>query len=381
MTTAHHTSKNSPPNQSSPAKERLVQIERVTKKFDDTTAVDTVSLDIYKGEIFALLGGSGSGKSTLLRMLAGFEKPTTGNILLDGQDITNIPPYDRPINMMFQSYALFPHMSVEQNIAFGLKQDRLPKQEIAYRVAEMLKLVHMTQFARRKPHQLSGGQRQRVALARSLAKSPKLLLLDEPMGALDKKLRTQMQLELVQIIERVGVTCVMVTHDQEEAMTMAQRIAIMHMGCIEQVGSPVDIYETPINRQVCEFIGTVNLFEGEVIDDQQGYAVIQCPDLERPIYVNHGVSTSIEDKHVGYALRPEKLLVTTEQPVEAVNWSRGKVHDIAYLGGHSVFYIKLHNGKIVQSFMANSERLGARPTWEDSVFVYWEQDSGVVLRS
>jgi putrescine transport system ATP-binding protein len=190
-----------------------------------------------------------------------------------------------------------------------------------------------------------------------------------------------MQLELVDIIEGVDVTCVMVTHDQEEAMTMAQRIAIMHMGCIEQIGSPVDIYETPINRQVCEFIGTVNLFEGEVVEDEQDHAVIACPELDRKIYVNHGVTTSARDKHVGYALRPEKLLVTTEQPAEDVNWARGKVHDIAYLGGHSVFYIKLSGGMIVQSFMANSERLGARPTWGDDVFVFWEYDSGVVLRS
>ena len=209
-------------------KQVLLKIDRVTKKFDETVAVDDVSLSIHQGEIFALLGGSGSGKSTLLRMLAGFERPTEGRIFLDGQDITDMPPYERPINMMFQSYALFPHMTVEQNIAFGLKQDGLPKAEIEERVKEMLGLVQMTQYAKRKPHQLSGGQRQRVALARSLAKRPKLLLLDEPMGALDKKLRSQMQLELVQIIERVGVTCVMVTHDQEEAMTMAERIAIMH---------------------------------------------------------------------------------------------------------------------------------------------------------
>jgi putrescine transport system ATP-binding protein len=361
--------------------EVLVKIDRVTKKFDEVAAIDDVSLTINKGEIFALLGGSGCGKSTLLRMLAGFERPTEGRIFLDGQDITEMPPYERPINMMFQSYALFPHMSVEQNIAFGLKQDRLPKSEIETRVAEMLKLVHMTEYARRKPHQLSGGQRQRVALARSLAKRPKLLLLDEPMGALDKKLRSQMQLELVEIIERVGVTCVMVTHDQEEAMTMAQRIAIMHMGGIEQIGSPVDIYETPINRQVCEFIGNVNLFDGEVIDDQQDHAVIACPALEHNIQVNHGVSTSLQDKRVSYALRPEKLLVTTEQPQDDVNWESGKVHDIAYLGGHSVFYIKLASGMVVQSFMANAERLGTRPTWDDEVFVFWEKDSGVVLRS
>ncbi len=362
-------------------KEVLVKIERVTKKFDETIAVDDVSLTINKGEIFALLGGSGSGKSTLLRMLAGFERPTEGRIILDGVDITDMPPYERPINMMFQSYALFPHMSVADNIAFGLKQDKLPKAEIDARVEEMLKLVHMTQYAKRKPHQLSGGQRQRVALARSLAKRPKLLLLDEPMGALDKKLRSQMQLELVEIIERVGVTCVMVTHDQEEAMTMAQRIAIMHLGWIAQIGSPVDIYETPTSRLVCEFIGNVNLFEGQVVDDAEGHALIDSPDLERNIYVGHGVSTSVQDKSITYAIRPEKLLVTTEQPSFEYNWSRGTVHDIAYLGGHSVFHVELPSGKIVQSFVANAERRGARPTWDDEVFVWWEDDSGVALRS
>ena len=362
-------------------KQVLVKIDRVTKKFDETIAVDDVSLQINKGEIFALLGGSGSGKSTLLRMLAGFERPTEGRIYLDGVDITDMPPYERPINMMFQSYALFPHMTVADNIAFGLKQDRLAKSEIDARVAEMLKLVQMTQYAKRKPHQLSGGQRQRVALARSLAKKPKLLLLDEPMGALDKKLRSQMQLELVEIIERVGVTCVMVTHDQEEAMTMAERIAIMHLGWIAQIGSPIDIYETPTSRLVCEFIGNVNLFEGEVIEDMEGHALIRSPELERNIYVGHGVSTSVEDKSITYALRPEKLLITTEQPSFEYNWSRGKVHDIAYLGGHSVFYVELPGGKLVQSFVANAERQGARPTWGDEVYVWWEDDSGVVLRS
>ena len=362
-------------------KEVLVKIERVTKKFDETIAVDDVSLTINKGEIFALLGGSGSGKSTLLRMLAGFERPTEGRIILDGVDITDLPPYERPINMMFQSYALFPHMSVADNIAFGLKQDKLPKAEIDARVDEMLKLVHMTQYAKRKPHQLSGGQRQRVALARSLAKRPKLLLLDEPMGALDKKVRSQIQLELVEIIERVGVTCVVVTHDQEEAMTMAQRIAIMHLGWIAQIGSPVDIYETPTSRLVCEFIGNVNLFEGQVVEDMEGHALIASPDLERNIYVGHGVSTSVQDKSITYAIRPEKLIVTTEQPTYEYNWSRGTVHDIAYLGGHSVFHVLLPSGKVVQSFVANAERRGARPTWDDEVFVWWEDDSGVALRS
>ena len=362
-------------------KKVLVKIDRVTKKFDETIAVDDVSLEIKKGEIFALLGGSGSGKSTLLRMLAGFERPTEGRIYLDGVDITDMPPYERPINMMFQSYALFPHMTVAQNIAFGLQQDKIPKAEIDARVAEMLKLVRMSEYAKRKPHQLSGGQRQRVALARSLAKRPKLLLLDEPMGALDKKLRSQMQLELVEIIERVGVTCVMVTHDQEEAMTMAERIAIMHLGWIAQIGSPIDIYETPTSRLVCEFIGNVNIFEGEVIDDAEGHATITCKDLDRNIYVGHGISTSVQDKAVTYAIRPEKLLVTADMPTCEYNWSSGKVHDIAYLGGHSVFYVELPSGKLVQSFVANAERRGQRPTWGDQVYVWWEDDSGVVLRS
>ncbi len=365
-------------------KQVLLKIDRVTKKFDETVAVDDVSLSIHQGEIFALLGGSGSGKSTLLRMLAGFERPTEGRIFLDGQDITDMPPYERPINMMFQSYALFPHMTVEQNIAFGLKQDGLPKAEIEERVKEMLGLVQMTQYAKRKPHQLSGGQRQRVALARSLAKRPKLLLLDEPMGALDKKLRSQMQLELVQIIERVGVTCVMVTHDQEEAMTMAERIAIMHQGWIAQVGSPMDIYETPASRLVCEFIGNVNLFEGELVEDMGDHAIIASPGLDNPIYVGHGISTRAQDKHITYALRPEKLLIGTELPElerPGFNWAKGVVHDIAYLGGHSVYYIKLPSGGVLQAFMANAERHVKLPTWEEEVYVYWWDDSGVVLQA
>ena len=365
-------------------KQVLLKIDRVTKKFDETVAVDDVSLSIHQGEIFALLGGSGSGKSTLLRMLAGFERPTEGRIFLDGQDITDMPPYERPINMMFQSYALFPHMTVAQNIAFGLKQDGLAKAEVEERVNEMLGLVQMTQYAKRKPHQLSGGQRQRVALARSLAKRPKLLLLDEPMGALDKKLRSRMQLELVQIIERVGVTCVMVTHDQEEAMTMAERIAIMHLGWIAQVGSPMDIYETPASRLVCEFIGNVNLFDGELIEDVEDHAVIACPGLENPIYVGHGISTRAQDKQITYALRPEKMLIGTELPElqrPGYNWAKGIVHDIAYLGGHSVYYIKLPSGHLVQAFLANSERHVKWPTWEEDIYVYWWDDSGVVLQA
>ncbi|MBV7317313.1 polyamine ABC transporter ATP-binding protein [Shewanella sp. NIFS-20-20] len=369
------------PTKPKAAAEVLLKIDRVSKLFDDVRAVDDVSLTINKREIFALLGGSGSGKSTLLRMLAGFEKPSEGRIYLDGQDITDLPPYERPINMMFQSYALFPHMTVADNIAFGLKQDKLPKQEIDERVQEMLKLVHMESYAKRKPNQLSGGQRQRVALARSLAKRPKLLLLDEPMGALDKKLRTQMQLEVVEILERVGVTCVMVTHDQEEAMTMAERIAVMSDGWIAQIGSPMDIYESPNSRMIAEFIGTVNLFEGDISVDEVDHVVIDSTSLPNQFYVGYGVSTSVNDKHVWLAVRPEKTLISREIPEGKYNWAKGVVHDIAYLGGISVFYIKLANQQIVQCSMTNRDRRSDNPTWDDEVYISWEDTSGVVLRS
>lgn len=363
-------------------KETLVKINQVSKTFDTTWAVDEVSLEIKRGEIFALLGASGSGKSTLLRMLAGFERPTQGTIFLDGDDITNVPPHKRAINMMFQSYALFPHMTIEQNIAFGLKQDNMPKDEIAERVAKMLKLVHMHQYARRKPDQLSGGQRQRVALARSLAKQPKLLLLDEPMGALDKKLRTEMQLEVVDILEKVGATCVMVTHDQEEAMTMAYRMAIMDLGKIVQIGTPRDIYESPNCRNTAEFIGSINIFEGSIVDDKESQLTIQSPDLDTPILVGHGVSTSVEAKDLMYAIRPEKTLLSTGRPSQHNNWSEGIVEDIAYLGGHSIFYVKLNRtGKIVQCFLANTERRYDAPVWNDRVYVSWDEFAGVVLNS
>ena len=361
--------------------EVLVSIDQVTKKFDDVIAVDNVSLSIKKGEIFALLGGSGSGKSTLLRMLAGFETPSEGKIFLDGQDITHLPPYLRPINIMFQSYALFPHMTVEQNVAFGLKQDKLPKDIIAQRVNEMLKLVHMEKYASRKPHQLSGGQRQRIALARSLAKRPKLLLLDEPMGALDKKLRSRMQLEVVDIIEEVGVTCIMVTHDQEEAMTMAERIGIMDAGWIVQVGSPIDIYENPNSRMTAEFIGSVNMFEGEIIEDENSFVTIQPQQMEQMIYIGHGITTALEDRKVWVAVRPEKTIVSRDKPDSEYNWSKGIVHDIAYLGAHSVYHIRLPSGMMVQSNMANVIRTADNPTWGDDVYISWEDDSAVVLNS
>ncbi|KZY88629.1 hypothetical protein A3744_24255, partial [Oleiphilus sp. HI0073] len=301
-----------------------VQLKSVTKEFDGFRAVNDVSLEIYQGEIFALLGASGCGKSTLLRMLAGFESLTSGEILLDGQSMARIPPYQRPINMMFQSYALFPHMTVEQNIAFGLKHDKLSKPAIKAKVAEVLTLVRMSEYANRKPHQLSGGQQQRVALARSLAKEPKLLLLDEPMGALDKKLRTQMQLEIVDILESVEVTCVMVTHDQEEAMTMASRVGIMDQGVIRQVGAPFDVYENPNSRMTAEFIGSVNIFEGKMSKDEPDHAELTCSQLEVPIRAAHGVVGNI-GMDMAFALRPEKVSISRNKPDQSCNYARGVI--------------------------------------------------------
>ncbi len=364
-----------------PRADDYVRIEGVSKEFDGFVAVDDVSLNIRKGEIFALLGASGCGKSTLLRVLAGFERPTRGRIFLDGEDIVGLPPYKRPINMMFQSYALFPHMTVEQNVAFGLKQDGASKADIAHRVDQMLSLVQMTKLAKRKPHQLSGGQQQRVALARSLAKSPKLLLLDEPMAALDKKLRSQMQLELVNIIERLEVTCVMVTHDQEEAMTMAHRIAVMDAGKIRQIGRPDDIYEQPNSRFTAQFIGSVNLFEGKIEQDEKDFVTIRSPALPSPIYVGHGV-TGYDGMEVAFALRPEKVDISKDEPAQPHNKARGVIEDIAYFGSHSVYHVRLEGGTKVMCNFANMKRWASESfTWNDPVWVSWDDLSGVVLTS
>lgn len=357
----------------------LLEIRNLTKSFDGQAAVDDVNLTIYKGEIFALLGASGCGKSTLLRMLAGFEQPTHGQIVLDGQDLSHVPPYQRPINMMFQSYALFPHMTVEQNIAFGLKQDKLPADEIKSRVAEMLTLVHMQEFAKRKPHQLSGGQRQRVALARSLAKRPKLLLLDEPMGALDKKLRDRMQLEVVDILERVGATCVMVTHDQEEAMTMAGRIAIMNRGKFVQIGEPEEIYEHPNSRFSAEFIGSVNVFEGVLKERLDDALVIDSPGLRHPLKVDSDASV-VDGVPVFVALRPEKVMLCERVPEDGCNFAVGEVVHIAYLGDLSIYHVKLHSGQMLSAQLQNGHRYRkGMPTWGDEVQLCWDADSCVVL--
>jgi putrescine transport system ATP-binding protein len=361
------------------APEAYIQIRGVTKQFDEITAVDTVDLNIRKGEIFALLGASGCGKTTLLRLLAGFEIPTDGQINIDGEDMQSIQPYNRPVNMMFQSYALFPHMSVAKNIAFGLKQDRISRTDIKRRVEELLELVHMKNLSNRYPHQLSGGQRQRVALARSLAKRPKLLLLDEPMAALDKKLREQMQLEVVNIIERVGVTCVMVTHDQEEAMTMATRIGVMHDGKILQTGTPHKVYEYPNCRRTAEFIGTVNIFSGTVIENSADHVIIDTPELNRNIYVDPGISGSVGTE-AWVAVRPEKMTITTTPPSGEYNHARGTVEEIAYVGGLSIYHVKTQSGKIIRATLANVDRLAEdHITWEDEVSLSWQPSAAVVL--
>jgi putrescine transport system ATP-binding protein len=354
-----------------------LQTEQLVKRYDAVAAVDKVSLTIYKGEIFALLGSSGCGKSTLLRMLAGFETPTSGRITLAGSDIAAMPPNERPINMMFQSYALFPHLSVWDNIAFGLKREGMPKAQIDQRVEDMLRLVQLQDFAKRKPHQLSGGQQQRVALARSLAKKPQLLLLDEPLGALDKKLRQRTQFELVNILESVGVTCVMVTHDQDEAMAMATRIAVMSQGRVLQVGTPKEIYEYPNCRFVADFIGNVNLWEGSLEVD----AVDRCEvkTAHGMVKVGHGISGT-QGMACAVAIRPEKITISKDRPAVSANLFTGTVKEIAYFGSYNTFMVEVPGGSSVKIHAANTSRYDSTGiTWNDAVFFWFDETAPVVL--
>ena len=364
-----------------PSASPFLQIQDVVKDFGGgAVAVNRVSIDIAKGEIFALLGSSGCGKTTLLRMLAGFETPTSGRILLEGRDIAALAPYDRPFNMMFQSYALFPHLTVWDNIAFGLKRDGMPEDQIAQRVEAMLKLVQLVKFAKRKPHQLSGGQQQRVALARSLAKRPQVLLLDEPLGALDKKLREETQIELVNIIEEVGVTCVMVTHDQEEAMTMASRIAVMSEGRVLQVGAPNEIYETPATRFVADFIGNVNMMEGRLTADWPDHVIVTCADCSH--YVGHGI-TGTEGMAVSVAVRPEKIALQASEPVgehSPHNRVRGTIKDVSYFGSFTIYHLQLASGAVMKISESNvSRHRDAKLTWGDTAWAHWSPTAQVVL--
>jgi putrescine transport system ATP-binding protein len=349
----------------------FISIQGVSKAFGSFLAVDDVSIDIRKGELFALLGGSGCGKTTLLRMLAGFEQPTSGQIFIDGQDMAGVAPYDRPVNMMFQSYALFPHMTVEANVGYGLKHEAMSKARRADRVKEMLDLVQLTPLAQRKPHQLSGGQRQRVALARSLAKQPKLLLLDEPLGALDKKLREHTQFEIANIQYKTGITFVVVTHDQEEAMTLANRIAVMDRGIIRQIGTPTEIYEYPSSRFVASFIGSANMFDGEVSRTADGACIVSVPQLGTSLQTGTGGQRKPGEK-VSVAFRPEKVTISRQQPAAGGNVISGKVQDFGYFGKDSLYRIKLASGAVVSVNTVNAARRGESEnvaTWEDDVYL------------
>ncbi|MCU0837209.1 MAG: polyamine ABC transporter ATP-binding protein [Rhodospirillales bacterium] len=358
----------------------LIEIRDVVKTFGNFVAVDDVWLDIYPREFFALLGPSGCGKTTLLRMLAGFETPTSGSIRIDGVDMSAVPPYRRPVNMMFQSYALFPHMTVEQNISFGLKQEGMGRSEIADRVAAMLGLVELTDFARRKPHQLSGGQKQRVALARALVKRPKVLLLDEPLGALDRRLREQTQFELVNIQESLGITFIIVTHDQDEAMTVSTRIAIMDRGRTVQVGTPGEIYEYPNSLYVSQFIGEVNIFESRVVEAGKDHVTVFSPEADTTIFADRGLD-AVPGQEVYAAIRPEKMSIAKTPPEDAGhNCISGTVFDIGYLGSISVYHVRLANGTKVKVTTANRHRFVERPiTWDDPVWVWWPPAASVIL--
>lgn len=362
-----------------PKAQPYVSIKHLTKAFNGRVAVNDVSLSIYRGELFSLLGRSGCGKTTLLRMLAGFESPTSGKIFIDGVDMTDTPAYKRPVSMVFQSYALFPHMTVEQNVAFGLIQDGVKKSEIKERVNAYLKLVQMSGYEDRKPDQLSGGERQRVAIARSLVKQPKLVLLDEPLAALDKKLREKTQLELVNIQEKVGVTFIMVSHDQEEAMTMSSRIGLMNEGRILQVGIPNEIYEFPNSRYVANFIGSVNLFDGIIVEERSDHVVVKSTAMDKNLYISHSAAVPV-GAQISIAIRPEKVMLSTEKPTGEYNWTSGIVKDIAYLGDVSIYHVQLMSGMIVLATVPNLVRVAERPIqWEDKVFLQWKPENGIVL--
>jgi len=358
----------------------FIRIRGVSKHFGDFVAVDNVDLDITRGELFAILGGSGCGKSTLLRMLAGFEEPTAGTIEIDGTDVTQQPPYDRPVNMMFQSYAIFPHMSVEKNVAYGLRKDGVSGSALTDRVDDAIRLVQLDDFRARKPDQLSGGQRQRVALARALIKRPKVLLLDEPLAALDKKLREHTQFELMNIQDELGITFVVVTHDQEEAMTLATRIAVMEKGRFLQIGEPKEVYEYPQSRFVADFIGTINTFEGSITDVGEHEITVACPDIAVPVQALRGDGVSVGDD-ICIALRPEKIFISRDQPEEDGATSvRGVVDDFGYLGNLSRYRIHLETGRLIQVSRQNRRRSAKRfVEWEDQVWVSWQPRSCVVI--
>ena len=362
------------------SQEPFIELQSLSKHFDNFAAVDDVSLKIYRGELFTILGGSGCGKSTLLRMLAGFEQPSGGRILIDGSDITATPAYERPVNMMFQSYAVFPHMTVEQNVAYGLKKERMPKDQVAQRVQEMLKMVQLSDFAKRKPDQLSGGQSQRVALARALIKRPKVLLLDEPLAALDKKLREQTQFELMNLQDQLGITFVVVTHDQEEAMTLATRIAVMNAGKFVQIGTPSEVYEFPQNRFVADFFGQINAFEATVLTSDGEHLSVRLENSDSEIRTRHNQRLE-PGTRCTIGVRPEKLLISTEAPSrEGHTVTRGVVEDLAYYGNRSLYRVRSQDGHVIQVSAQNYQRSAELLLeWDDEVFLSWDSSCSVVL--
>ena len=363
-----------------PLQRPFIEIESLSKRFGDFIAVDSVDLKIYRRELFTILGGSGCGKTTLLRMLAGFEKPTAGRIRIDGVDVTDLPPYARPVNMMFQSYAVFPHMNVKQNIAYGLRKEKLPTQEIKERVAHMLELVQLTPLAKRKPHQLSGGQQQRVALARALIKQPKVLLLDEPLAALDKKLREQTQFELMNLQDKLGITFVVVTHDQEEAMTLASRIAVMDAGDFVQIGTPSEVYEFPRNHFVANFFGSINIFDATVLDCSDGQLTVVLAESETQISTPYDEQLDVGGPCM-IGVRPEKLLISAERPEpDGYTVTCGVVEDLAYKGNRSIYRVRAKNGRMIQVSAQNSLRSAQLLLeWGDEVYLSWASDCSVVL--
>ena len=360
----------------------FIRIRGVSKNFGDFVAVDNVDLDIGRSELFSILGGSGCGKTTLLRMLAGFEAPTSGSIEIDGVDVTRQPPYERPVNMMFQSYAIFPHMTVEKNIAYGLQKERVPHAEVSTRVDKMLDLVQLGDFRARKPDQLSGGQQQRVALARALVKQPKVLLLDEPLAALDKKLREQTQFELMNIQDELGITFVVVTHDQQEAMTLSTRIAVMEKGRFLQVGEPKEIYEFPNSRFVADFIGTINTFEGVISHKSDGEMRIDSREAGTSMKALGDAEADV-GQPVCVAVRPEKIFISQNEPDnEDDTRLRGVVYDLGYMGNLSLYRVRLDSGKIIQVSAQNRHRTAERTIeWDDKVWISWRPRSAVILVS
>lgn len=362
----------------------MVQIKSVSKYFGSVCAVDEVSLDVYPGELFTILGGSGSGKTTLLRMLAGFERPTSGSIIIDGVDMTRVPPYERPVNMMFQSYALFPHMTVEQNVAYGLKKSGIDKQEINTRTAEILELVKMGPLAKRKPDALSGGESQRVALARALVKRPRLLLLDEPLAALDRKLREHTQFELMNLQEELGITFMVVTHDQQEAMILSSRIVVMNRGRFEQIGTPGEVYEYPCNRFVADFVGKINLMRAEVVAVESGIVSLYCDEVgaELCAYASHD-QTLEPGTQKWIAVRPEKIFISKERPHDdAMTVLKATVNDLGYFGNLSLYRVELTNGRILQVSGQNRVRTSRKTVeWDDEVFISWDIRSAILLEA